>query len=161
MWLIASASVRETHFRSFEAWNICTFYFKLLWLSNKNFVDTNFSFHHFLFDIEIRLKFSMNLLRKINEKYIHMRRVQCNDSSMLFRKEDIFASHKWSKRGLSQKKFTRCQALFIFVFSISFPILYSFWVSLLIPHQYISIIIVPLQKTFWIPKNKRKPNFTC
>ena len=91
-----------------------------------------FNFHHFLFDIEIRLKFSMNLLRKINEKYIHMRRVQCNDSSMLFRKEDIFASHKWSKRGLSQKKFTRCQALFFFVFSISLPILYSFWVSLLI-----------------------------
>ena len=70
MWLIASASVRGTHFRSFEAWNICTFYFKLLWLSKKYFEDTNFSFHHFLFDIEISLKFLVNHLRKINKKYI-------------------------------------------------------------------------------------------
>ena len=110
--------------RRFEARNVCIFYF------------------------------NMNLLRKINQKYIHMRRVQCNDSSMLFRKEDIFASHKWSKRGLSEKKITRCQALFFFVFRISFPIFYCFWVSLLIPHQAINFNNAQCQyKThdkFWI-----------
>ena len=151
--------------RSFEAWNVCTFYFKLLWLiriCKKYFVDTNFSFHHFLFDIEIRLKFSMNLLRKTNKKYIFTWE---GSSATIHRcclekKTSLQATN--DRRGDYPKKNLPDARLFSSLFLASpfrffivsgFP--YLFLIKLYFKNHW---AIAKKDDKFWIPKNKRKTN---